>query len=169
MQTPVRSSRDSPAGAGWRCRRVGNFRKLLPHGDRPFSWMNPLPLWRSRNDTLARRLGDPVNDLRRGWVEHLPGRQYDFTVTDYAHRSEISVALLGDTGEGDGSQYAVVPGLLTETGDCEFMFIVSDVVYPAGGIDEYEDKFYRPYKDYPGPVYAVPGNHDWYDDLTGFM
>ncbi len=49
------------------------------------------------------------------------------------------------------------------------MFIVSDVVYPAGGIDEYEDKFYRPYKDYPGPVYAVPGNHDWYDDLTGFM
>jgi|SRR6266545_1491259 len=169
MQTPVRSSRDSPAGAGWRCRRVGNFRKLLPHGDRPFSWMNPLPLWRSRNDTLARRLGDPVNDLRRGWVEHLPGRQHDFTVTDYAHRSEISVALLGDTGEGDGSQYAVVPGLLTETGDCEFMFIVSDVVYPAGGIDEYEDKFYRPYKDYPGPVYAVPGNHDWYDDLTGFM
>jgi Calcineurin-like phosphoesterase len=168
-QTRRLSSRESPAGAGWHCQHLGNFRMLLPRGDRPFSWINPAPLWRSRNDTLARLFGDPTDDMRRAWVDPLPGRQDDFTIRDYADRSEISVAVLGDTGEGDGSQYAVVPGLLREDRATDFMFIVSDVIYPAGGIDDYEDKFYRPYQDYPGPVYAIPGNHDWYDSLTGFM
>ena len=53
--------------------------------------------------------------------------------------------------------------------DTDFLFICSDVIYPAGGIEDYRDKFFRPYRDYPGPIYAVPGNHDWYDDCTGFM
>lgn len=168
-QEQALSSRDSPAGAGWHCRHIGTFRSLLPRGDRPFSWTNPVPLWRCRDDTLARWLGDPVNDIRRAWIERLPAGQRDFTVCGYGDQTEISVAVLGDTGEGDGSQYAVVPGLLKEAGTTDFMFIVSDVIYPAGGIDEYENKFYRAYKDYPGPVYGIPGNHDWYDDLTGFM
>jgi hypothetical protein len=49
------------------------------------------------------------------------------------------------------------------------MVVCSDVIYPAGGVGEYADKFYRPYSRYPAPIYGVPGNHDWYDDLTGFM
>src|SRR5207247_6347594 len=108
----------------------------------------PYALWRSRNDKLARWFGDPTDDLRREWIRRLGGPQQDFTIGDYADRSDVSVTLLGDTGEGDGSQYALVPGLLKECGDSDFMFILSDVIYPAGGIDEYEDKFYRPYKDY---------------------
>ncbi len=122
----VPSSRESATAAGWHCTKLGSFRRLLPRGHVPFSWINPLPLWRS-------------------------------------------AIVMGDTGEGDGSQYALVPGLLKEGGGSDFMFILSDVIYPAGGIDDYEDRFYRPYKDYPQPIYAIPGNHDWYDDLTGFM
>jgi hypothetical protein len=163
------SSRTSAAAAGWGCRQPGSFSGLLPRGGVSFSWINPVPLWRSRNDKLARWFGDPTDDLRREWIRRLGGPQQDFTVSDYADRSEISVIVLGDTGEGDGSQYAVVPGLLKEGAGTDFAFILSDVIYPAGGIDEYENKFYRPYKDYPRPIYAVPGNHDWYDDLTGFM
>jgi hypothetical protein len=118
---------------------------------------------------LARWFGDPTNDMRRAWVEQLSdGRPSDFTIRDYADQAEISVLVLGDTGEGDGSQYALVPGLVSESAGTAFAFVLSDVIYPAGGIDDYENKFYRPYKDYPGPIYAVPGNHDWYDDLTGF-
>jgi hypothetical protein len=26
-----------------------------------------------------------------------------------------------------------------------------------------------PYRHYPQPIYALPGNHDWYDGLRGFM
>jgi hypothetical protein len=166
---PVPSSRESASAAGWHCTKLGSFRKLLPRGDVPFSWINPLPLWRSRNDKLARWFGDPTNDLRREWVRRLGGPEQDFTISACADRGSISVIVMGDTGEGDGSQYALVPGLLKEGGDSDFLFILSDVIYPAGGINEYENKFYRPYKDYLQPIYAIPGNHDWYDDLTGFM
>jgi len=166
---PVSSSRESASAAGWRCAELGGFRKLLPRGDVPFSWISPVPLWRSRNDWLARWFGDPTNDMRREWIRRLGGPQQDFTISGYADRSKGSLTVIGDTGEGDGSQYAVVPGLLKEGGASDFMFIISDVIYPAGGIDDYENKFYRPYKDYPQPIYAIPGNHDWYDDLTGFM
>jgi hypothetical protein len=77
--------------------------------------------------------------------------------------------VLGDTGEGDASQYAVVPGLLKLGADTAFAVIASDVIYPTGSGNEYENKFFRPYQDYPAPIYAVPGNHDWYDGLGGFM
>ncbi len=77
-------------------------------------------------------------------VRRLGGPEQDFTIAAYADRGSISVMVMGDTGEGDGSQYALVPGLLKEGGDSDFLFIVSDVVYPAGGINEYENKFYRP-------------------------
>jgi hypothetical protein len=53
--------------------------------------------------------------------------------------------------------------------DSEFLWICSDVIYPAGGIDDYLVKFCRPFREIRGRIYAVPGNHDWYDDLTGFM
>jgi hypothetical protein len=50
-----------------------------------------------------------------------------------------------------------------------FAIIASDVIYPTGSVNEYDTKFFRPYKDYDAPIYAVPGNHDWYDGLGGFM
>ena len=53
--------------------------------------------------------------------------------------------------------------------------IASDVIYPAGDVDDYRDGVYRPYRS-PDPHFSVaapllglPGNHDWYDGLSGFM
>ncbi|MER7501659.1 metallophosphoesterase [Nonomuraea pusilla] len=92
----------------------------------------------------------------------------DFRI-DQRLGGHFSFLLLGDTGEGDASQYAVVPGMLKAGRDTSFAIIASDVVYPAGSGNEYGDKFFRPYKDYDAPVYAIPGNHDWYDGLSGFM
>jgi hypothetical protein len=54
-------------------------------------------------------------------------------------------------------------------GGADFMVICSDVIYPAGDANDYVDGFYIPYRDVPLPVYALPGNHDWYDSLNGFM
>jgi hypothetical protein len=42
------------------------------------------------------------------------------------------------------------------------------VIYPAGAIEDYEAKFYLPLKGFGKPVYAIPGNHDWFDALEGF-
>lgn len=43
------------------------------------------------------------------------------------------------------------------------------MIYPAGRSADYREKFYIPYRHYGQDIYAVPGNHDWYDELHGFM
>ncbi len=164
------SSRDSVAGAGWQCREPGTYTGLMPARSSNLSWLNPAVLFRSRNDVLARWFGDPTDDERRRWVaQQLDGGiGPDFTI----RRSDpetFSFMLVGDTGEGDAPQYAVVPGFLKMSEGTRFAVIASDVIYPTGSVNEYDTKFFRPYKDYDAPIYAVPGNHDWYDGLGGFM
>jgi hypothetical protein len=165
------SSRDSHTGAGWHCREPGTYAGMLPPGTRPLSWLSPVPLMKSRNDMLVGWLGDPTNEKRRAWVaaQLASGVDPNFTVARYAGRQSISFLLLGDPGEGDASQYSVVPPLLAKAKGTEFMVVMGDIVYPAGDAQDYENKFYRPYTNYPGPIYGVPGNHDWYDGLHGFM
>ena len=34
---------------------------------------------------------------------------------------------------------------------------------------DYERKFFLPFKGLEKPIYAIPGNHDWYDALEGFV
>ena len=41
-----------------------------------------------------------------------------------------------------------------------FFFHLGDVVYYYGEDEFYYDQFYHPYMDYPGPIVAIPGNHD---------
>src|SRR3712207_7861256 len=53
------------SGAGWRCEQVG----VPASGGRSFSWIDPVPLWQSRNQNLVRLFGDPTNDERRLWME----------------------------------------------------------------------------------------------------
>jgi len=170
-------SRRSPRAAGWGCSRLGEFRDLVPRS-RPFYWLRPGPLLASRNDKLATWLGDPTDEQRREWLRRLDRWARDAglapppadrTVRRFAGRDRISLALLGDPGEGDASQFVVVPVLQRVAGDADLAVVCSDVIYPAGGIREYADRFYRAYADFPGPIYALPGNHDWYDGLTGFM
>ncbi|MFC7715113.1 metallophosphoesterase [Nonomuraea recticatena] len=163
------SSRTSEEGAGWRCQQIGSYKGLRPNTD-TFSWFHPRTLWRSRNEILAGLFGDPSGQVRRRWVEaqRARGVDGDFRIRPGVGKS-FSFLLLGDPGEGDDSQYAVVPGMLHVGADTSFAVIASDVVYPTGAGNEYCDKFFRPYKDYQAPVYAIPGNHDWYDGLGGFM
>jgi hypothetical protein len=170
----VSSSRDSLAGAGWDCQQPGSYKDLIPTEDRGrrFSWLDPKTLWQSRrNEWIARFLRDPVDDERRRLVaaqRQRPNVPKDFII-DRSDLDSARFLILGDTGEGDESQFALVPPLLESGKDTHFMVICSDVVYPDGDVNEYLKKFCCPYKDYPKPIYALPGNHDWYDGLNGFM
>lgn len=168
------SSRSSAAGAGWEsCSGPGDWIDDVPAGTRPLSWMRPGTLWRSRNDVVARRFHDPVDASRARWVElararaRREGADEDFVVD--RGDGDFSCLLLGDTGEGDASQYAVVPGLLAQADGVDFAVICSDVIYPTGDIGDYGERFYHPYRKLQLPIYALPGNHDWYDGLQGFM
>jgi Calcineurin-like phosphoesterase len=51
---------------------------------------------------------------------------------------------------------------------CKFLIISSDVIYPAGAMEDYEAKFYLPLQGFAKPIYAILGNHDWYDALESF-
>jgi hypothetical protein len=143
-----------------------------------FSWLSPLTLWQSRNNVLASLTGDPTENARRAWVaaQRLALRDRgepesvtaDFTI-DRSDLDDFSCMVIGDTGEGDVSQYAVVPAFLSASRETEFTLIASDVLYPAGDVNEYVAKFFVPYASYPRPIYAIPGNHDWLDGLAGFM
>ena len=118
---------------------------------------------------LARRLGDPTDELRRRWMNGRMPNGPDDLVIDRSDLEDVSFMVVGDPGEGDDSQNVTIRPLLACSEGTAFMVICSDVIYPAGGASEYEQKFYEPYKDYLAPIYALPGNHDWYDGLTGFM
>jgi hypothetical protein len=163
------NSRQSKAGAGWQC-TAGRYRELMTAAGadkrRPFSWLSPVPLWQSRNDRVARLFGDPINDLRRAWMTLLDPADL---VVDRTDENPISFIVAGDTGEGDGSQWATVPPLQAIAPGTAFAYICSDVIYPAGGVNAYGERFFDEYHWYEQPVYAIPGNHDWYDDGEGFM
>ncbi|WP_406489992.1 metallophosphoesterase family protein [Streptomyces phaeochromogenes] len=164
------SSRDTAEGAGWGTAERGDYKQLMPHRVEKLSWLNPKTLWPARNGVLASWFGDPTGRTRSRWVEQrtVAGAPADKVVRrdDPDH---FSFMVIGDTGEGDDPQYAVVPGFLKVSQDTRFAVLASDVVYPVGTADDYGTKFHRPYQDYQAPIYAIPGNHDWYEDLQGFM
>ncbi|MET9117390.1 metallophosphoesterase [Streptomyces longwoodensis] len=164
------SSRDTAAGAGWGDAERGVYRHLVPERVEKISWLNPRLLWAARNGVLASWFGDPTGRTRDRWVAQraAAGAPAD-KVIRRDDPDRFSFMVLGDTGEGDEPQYAVVPGFLTVGQNTAFAVIASDVIYPVGSADDYDTKFFRPYRDYPAPIYAVPGNHDWYEGLGAFM
>ena len=75
----------------------------------------------------------------------------------------------GDTGgvKEPSHQFAVADAMSadigTETyadGRPAFFYHLGDVVYYFGQERYYYDQFYDPYRDYAGPIFAIPGNHD---------
>lgn len=169
--TPPPSSRGSAAGAGWGSQEVGGYRELMPPRVSNLSWLNPATLWKARNGPLAALLGDPTGEQRQQWVRGQleRGAAGEDLLIERDDPGTFSFLLLGDTGEGDAPQYAVVPGLLAAGAGTRYAVLCSDVLYPVGSANEYGTKFFRPYRDYDAPIYPIPGNHDWYDGLTGFM
>jgi len=93
-----------------------------------------------------------------------------FAVQPPGVTGDFSFIVIGDTGEGDASQHVLRDQLLSVSNqpDVRFVVVSSDVVYPTGAMNDYEAKFWLPFKGVNRPVYAIPGNHDWYDALEAF-
>ncbi|MEU0056787.1 metallophosphoesterase [Streptomyces sp. NPDC006334] len=166
----VNSSRDTAEGAGWGGSERGAYQRLMPGEVEKISWLDPRMLWAARNGVLASWFGDPTGRTRGRWTAQraAAGAPAD-KVIRRPDPDRFSFMVIGDTGEGDDPQYAVVPGFLKVAQDTSFAVLASDVIYPVGSADDYDAKFFRPYRDYPAPIYAIPGNHDWYEDLGAFM
>ncbi len=77
----------------------------------------------------------------------------------------VRFLVLGDTGEGDHSQYGLLPVIRAVSPD--FLIINGDIAYPAGELKDFEEGFFEPYRDLQIPIWAVPGNHEYYSEDHG--
>ena len=83
---------------------------------------------------------------------------------------QIVFHALGDSGASNAGKYKNEIGVADQlTADCQisddanrpaFCFHLGDVVYDFGESQYYYDQFYDPFRNYPGPIFAIPGNHD---------
>jgi len=80
---------------------------------------------------------------------------------------EIRFHALGDTGVGHASaaqtvaddmaiDYKAGAGAVNPA----FLFHLGDIIYGNDKQSHYVERFYSPYKHYPGKIIAIPGNHD---------
>ncbi len=75
---------------------------------------------------------------------------------------------VGDTGSvvGPATQSLVADKMVSDFQEANgadvpsFLFHLGDVVYYFGEGTYYYDQFYEPYRSYPAPIIAIPGNHD---------
>jgi len=101
----------------------------------------------------------------------LDGKGFTVSPEGLTDSKPFSFVVIGDTGEGDASQDVLRDSLIRAAAadDVRFVLLSSDVVYPTGAMRDYETRFWLPFKGVSKPVYAIPGNHDWYDALEGFV
>jgi hypothetical protein len=83
---------------------------------------------------------------------------------------QIVFHIVGDIGASTAGKYPdeiLVSDRLTE--ECQtaapatrpaFLYLLGDLVYDFGESQHYYDQFYEPYRNYPAPIFAIPGNHD---------
>jgi hypothetical protein len=75
---------------------------------------------------------------------------------------------VGDTGntKGPHDMELVTDKMVSDYNETDpravpsFLYHLGDVVYSFGEAGYYYDQFYDPFRNYPAPIFAVPGNHD---------
>lgn len=81
---------------------------------------------------------------------------------------QIVFHCVGDTGSirGPFSQSLVADKMVADFTEADpatvptFFYHLGDVVYSFGEARYYYDQFYEPYREYPAPIFTIPGNHD---------
>ncbi len=144
-------------------------------------WYDPAQLMRTGLQTVLTEVFATRADFRLLMAvgerqEPLDLRSRDALVIDY----------LADTGDGWRPTTAVLhalaqPSLPTDGGEtlprADLVVMGGDEVYPAGSVAAYEQKLLAPMRgvapaETPAErplLLAIPGNHDWYDGLVGFV
>lgn len=137
---------------------------------------------------------EPVHDYSRYYLRDVEGNyltdERDECIPDETRgaREEMWIDYVADTGDGWNPTYAVAyhvaqPALtLREPGGAEhqtrrgeLLIFGGDQVYPTASRKQYKQRLVEPYRtalrysESPSPeVFAIPGNHDWYDSLVSF-
>jgi hypothetical protein len=144
-------------------------------------WYDPRVLLHSAYQVAIANIFGRHSDTRL--IEALASQpQAEF---DYSSAGEFWLDYVSDTGDGWNSTYAVADALARPTLDLEHqgrretlaaggvLVFGGDEVYPYPSRSEYDTRTENPYRHaFAGrarpEVFAIPGNHDWYDSLVAF-
>ena len=148
---------------------------------RAVPWLSPVLLSGTAVRVVLANLFGAYLD-KRELQDALPARIFD----EGSQREEMWLDYVADTGDGFNATYSVAYLLAQPTLDLagerlprgEVLVLGGDQVYPTASGQQYEDRFKGPFRAAlpqepstgPAPrLYALPGNHDWYDGLTAFL
>lgn len=149
------------------------------------NWFSPKVLLKTGIRTLLSSLFAAYAD-KRAIIAALKEAKPD---TTWANKKDIWIDYVADVGDGWNSTYSIawclaqlkqvvkIDNKKTDLPRGDILIMGGDQVYPYASIEQYKTKLVRPYqaalpctpeKKHPF-VFAIPGNHDWYDGLRGFM
>ncbi len=146
----------------------------------PVGWLQPVQLAGTAVRVILSQLFGAYLD-KRELQNALSPKTYD----EATGRDELWFDFVADLGDGFDATYSIAyllaqPGLAVDGHQLprgQLLFMGGDEVYPTASTQAYEDRTKGPYKaalpcvvGQPLPhLYALPGNHDWYDGLTAFL
>lgn len=148
-------------------------------------WYNPLQLAKTGVKALISIIFGNFYDKREIQVtfyQDVKKKHFD----DFKNEKELWIDYISDMGEGFNPTFTMakllaapelqVDGLTLPRG--RLLVMGGDQVYPTASRDEYQNRLQGPYKAaFPKVegenncphLFAIPGNHDWYDGLTNFL
>ena len=149
-------------------------------------WYSPFELARTATDMAVSSLLGPRGDFRL--IEALGEDQqhFDYSVhEDGAPRGSIWIDYVADAGDGFNPTFAIASLLARPALEIdgrrmargEVLVMGGDQAYPSASREAYQRRLVGPYECALGgrrgatsaDLFAIPGNHDWYDGLTAFM
>lgn len=160
----AKKTRPKPAGADQPV-----FAQPQPSPD-PTSFKNPVT---DQNEAEIASLGaipqprgadaEPILTLAQVY-----GSAGNAKVASIQKAKQIVFHSVGDTGSvvGPETQSLVADKMVSDFDEANsadvpsFFFHLGDVVYYFGEATYYYDQFYEPFRAYPAPILAIPGNHD---------
>ncbi|MGH3476476.1 MAG: metallophosphoesterase [Nocardioidaceae bacterium] len=150
-------------------------------------WLSPTELGRTGLKVMLGSLFGQYVDKR----EMQQGESFEQGAFDHTSGAALDepywLDFVSDIGDGFDATYSVASLLATDLTGLDgskqdplrrgsVLVMGGDEVYPSGDVRSYERRTTSVYgaalpaSDEPRPVvYAVPGNHDWYDGLTSFL
>jgi hypothetical protein len=136
------------------------FLPATPEQLQPFHGLTRIEDWSKQ------QLG-PIPPITRGGNFNLADVIGAAGVREIEGLGEIRFHALGDSGV-DSAQEAqqianqMATGFKAGAGGLNpaFLFHLGDVIYGNDKANHYGERFYIPYKNYPGKILAIPGNHD---------
>lgn len=138
-------------------------------------WFDPKVMAQSAAMLLTANIFGRNSDTRL--IEALGSQPQD--VFDYSNRAgDFWIDYVADLGDGWNPTYAIAEAMarerLLDTCAGDVLVMGGDQVYPYPGRDAYARRTESPYAEAFAArtrrpdVFAIPGNHDWFDSLIAF-